>query len=129
MSRRGASHVLSATLLTGLALGAGACSDTTGPGGDGNGNFRVELRNYTTTPRDMGLAGGTLVAVAGDVSSGTPELIEVASPGEGGTLDFVAATATDTLRATCTVTTATNVSERPQVVVQPAFNVLECVSW
>ena len=129
MSRRSPFFVLFAALVTGLVLGVGACSDTTGPGGDAQGNFRVELRNYTTTARNMGLEGGSLVAVAGDVSTGTPELLEVTSPGEGGTLDFVAASATDTLRITCTVTSATNVSERPQVVVQPAFNVLECVSW
>lgn len=111
-------------LLVAAITGAG-CSSSTGPGGNSSGNLTVEARNYGTVPRSMGLQGGSLTAVAPNAIAN----LQVTDPGMGNSLTFVAVAGSDTLSATCTVSSATGVSEPPQVVVQPAYNVLECVSW
>jgi hypothetical protein len=115
-------------IATTLVLAA-ACSDSTEPEDGPGAGLPVELRNYSNQAYDMGLQGGTLVTVPGNPTTGSPTDYSVTNPGEGNSLSFVAQSGGTTLTATCTVTSATNVSEAPMVVVQPAFNVLDCVSW
>lgn len=114
-----------------FTLAGAACNNSGGPGTDNTpgADLLVVLRNFTSTSRDMGLATGPLISVTGDVSNGTPRNYTVTNPGVGGSLDFIAVAGADTLSVTCPVTNATNVSESPEVVIQPAFNVLDCVSW
>ena len=106
-----------------------ACSSSTAPG-DPAGDLDVEFRNFRAAAWVMGLEGGPTTTVVGNITDGNPTLFRVTSPGPGGSLSFFAASAGDTLRTTCTVTSATGVSEPPGVAVQPAaFDVLDCVSW
>lgn len=106
-----------------------ACGNSTGPGGDPGGDLDVELRNFRAAAWVMGLVGGPESLIVGNGTDGNPTLYRVTSPGLGGSLDFFAASAGDTLTATCTVTSATGVSEPPGVAIQAGFDVLECVSW
>ena len=108
---------------------AAACSDSTEPEDNPGSGLPVEFRNFSNQAYEMGLQGGTLVTVPGNPTTGSPTDYSVTNPGEGNSLNFVAQSGGVTLTATCTVTSATNVSETPMVVIQPAFNVLECVSW
>ena len=110
-------------------LAASACQNSTGLQGDPNGDLDVELRNFRPAAWVMGLQGGAVTSVVGNTTDGNPTLFRVTSPGLGGSLDFFAASAGDTLTVTCTVTSATGVSEPPGVAVQAGFDVLECVSW
>jgi hypothetical protein len=111
-------------LLVAAITGAG-CTSSTGPEENSSGDLTVEARNYGSTARSMGVQGENLTSVA----PGTIANLRVTNPGMGKSLTFVAVAGSETLTATCTVTSATGVSEPPQVVVQPAYNVLECVSW
>ena len=126
--RRSRSALLLAAAVASLPLIA-ACGNATGPQGDPNGDLTVEFRNFRPAAWVMGLVGGSPTSVVGNVDDGNPPTYQVVSPGLGGSLDFFAASAGDTLTATCTVTSATGVSEPPGVVVQPGFDVLDCVSW
>jgi hypothetical protein len=108
---------------------AGGCSSSTEPSGNPDGDLDVEFRVFRTTAWEMRLDGGPATTVVGNLSNGNPTLYRVANPGVGNSLDFVATSGADTLSTTCTVTSATGVSEPPQVVVQPAFATLDCVSW
>jgi hypothetical protein len=107
-----------------------ACGNSTGPGGDPNGNLDVEFRNFTATIATMGETGKSTVDVVGNGSDGNPTIYKVVNPGIGKTLSFTASWGSQNESVTCTVTDITGISVPPTVVIQPiGVGYLDCSGW
>ena len=111
-------------------VSAAACGNSTGPGGDPNGNLDVEFRNFTATTATMGETGKSTVTFVGNGVDGNPQIYKVVNPGIGNSLSFTASWGSQNEVISCTVTDITGISVPPTVVIQPiGVGYLDCSGW